>query len=584
VAASRESGRRLHGWSSIDGTNWTQIAETVTNAGLDGARVGLYALGNSNQGQVSNTAVFDYFHVVGAEEPEEPVTVSATVAPAAPNGLADWYTQAVTVTVESQGGGTSTVYREYNLDGSGWLEYTHPVQVTTDGSHTVQYRASAPGSTSEIGSASFTIDATAPSASAALVVAGESRTVSITATDATSAVGTIEYRIGDGAWADYTAPVAVDGTAQTVHYLVTDVAGNPSSEGTLEVPAVPVDPADPTLTVEVSLDPATANGQGGWYTTGVTLTAVGTTTDEEGAATVEYSTDGITFAPLGASTVLTAEGETTVSVRATDGEGHYSATVQRLVKIDTVVPSATGSADSRTVTLAGTDATSGVSRVEYRLPADTADAWRSYTVPVVVAGTSAATVTYRAVDVAGNVSATGTVEVAETSQPEPVPTIVVDDRNVKQGELLEVTGTGFAPETEVSVWLYSEPVRIGIVTTDADGGFSYALLVPTGFEVGEHHVVLRIGDIELARSLAITVTAAAVDPGPGPGNPGGPTTGNPGGGNGSGSGSSGSGTGGLAHTGADAWQNLVPLAIILLVGGLGGLLLLNRRRADGTTE
>ncbi|WP_382303986.1 ThuA domain-containing protein [Herbiconiux sp. UC225_62] len=579
-----KAGDVYTGWSSIDGTNWTQIAETVTNAGLDGARVGLYALGNSNQGQVSNTAVFDYFHVVGAEEPEEPVTVSATVEPAAPNGLADWYTQAVSVTVASQGGGTSTVYREYNLDGSGWLEYTHPVQVTTDGQHTVQYRASAPGSTSEIGSVSFKIDATAPEAAANLVVDGDSRTVEITATDATSTVGTIEYRIGDGAWTDYTAPFAVDGTAQTVHYLVTDVAGNPSSEGTLEVPAVPVDPEDPTLTVEVTLDPATANGQGGWYTTGVTLTAVGTTSDEEGTATVEYSTDGITFAPLGASTVLSAEGETTVSVRATDGEGHYSATVQRLVKIDTVVPTATGSAAERTVTLAGTDATSGVSRVEYRLSGDAADAWRSYTAPVVVAGTAAETVTYRAVDVAGNVSATGTVEVAETSQPEPTPTIVVDDRNVKQGELIQVTGTGFAPETEVSVWLYSEPLQIGTVTTDADGGFSYALQVPAGFEVGEHHVVIRLGDVELARSLAITVTAAAIDPGPG--NPGTPNPGTPGGGNGSGGSGSGSGGsgGGLAHTGADAWQNLVPLAIILLVGGLGGLLLLNRRRADGSAE
>jgi LPXTG-motif cell wall-anchored protein len=172
------------------------------------------------------------------------------------------------------------------------------------------------------------------------------------------------------------------------------------------------------------------------------------------------------------------------------------------------------------------------------------------------------------------------VEIAETEQPEPVPTIVVDDSNVKQGELITVTGTGFAPDTEVTVWLYSDPILLATITTDADGGFSYTLQVPAGFEIGEHHVVIRIGDTLLAQSQAITVSVAAVDPGPGnPGNPGGPGT--PGGGQG---GQGSSPAGGLASTGADAWQNLLPLAIILLFGGLGGILLLNRTRRNGSPE
>ena len=36
--------------------------------------------------------------------------------------------------------------------------------------------------------------------------------------------------------------------------------------------------------------------------------------------------------------------------------------------------------------------------------------------------------------------------------------------------------------------------------------------------------------------------------------------------------------GGLANTGADGWLTLLPLSLILLIGGLGGLLLVDIRR------
>lgn len=84
-----KAGTSYSGSYSSDGVTWTQLAQTVTNAGLGAARVGLYALGASQQGAESSTALFDYFHVV--EEPAVPVTASATVALEAPNGDNDWY-------------------------------------------------------------------------------------------------------------------------------------------------------------------------------------------------------------------------------------------------------------------------------------------------------------------------------------------------------------------------------------------------------------------------------------------------------------------------------------------------------------
>ncbi|MGG7464319.1 ThuA domain-containing protein [Plantibacter sp. YIM 135347] len=572
-----KSGNTYTGWYSADGTVWTQITETVTNAGLGGARVGLYALGNSAQGQVSNTAAFDYFHVVGAEEPETPISVGATVAPVTPNGTGSWYTQNVTVAVTYEGGGTSTVYREFNLDGAGWLEYTSPVIVTTDGEHTVQYRASAPGQTTDTDSVSFKIDKTVPLANAALAVNGAERTVTVTASDATSTVAGIEYRIGDGEWLAYTAAITVDGTAQTVSYRATDGAGNVSAVGALEVPAAPVDPEEPTLTVSVALDPALPNGLGGWYTKAVTVTATGATTDEDGVVTVEVSTDGTTWAPLGTSTVISTEGESTVRVRAIDDDGHVSPVAERTLRIDTVVPTATGSATDRTVSITGEDASSGLDRTEYRLSGDAADVWRTYADVFTVGGTAAETVSYRAVDVAGNIGTTGTVAITATEQPEPVPTIVVNATNVVQGGLIQVSGTGFEAGKTLSVWLYSDPTQLATVTVGEQGGFQTAVQVPIGFTPGEHHVVVRDGDVVLAESQAITITAAAVDPGPGTGNGG---SGSGSGTGGSGSGSGGSGSGSLSVTGANGVDTLVPLAIILLFGGLGGLLLVRRRREE----
>lgn len=568
-----KSGTTFTGWSSTDGITWTQIAETVSNAGLDGARIGLYALGNSAQGQVSNTAVFDYFHVVEADEPAEPVTVSATVSPAAPNGSADWYTQAVTVTVDSQGGGTSTVYREYNLDGAGWLEYTNPVTVSTDGAHTVQYRASASDETTEVGSATFSIDRTKPLVDAQLVIDpsdSAQRSITVTATDATSTVGSIEYRLGTGAWLAYIEPVALDATAQTVSYRATDKAGNASIEGSLDVPAAPVDPADPTLTVEVTLDPAAPNGAGGWYTGPVTVTATGSTSEQGGDVTVEYSTDGVLFSPLGASVVLQNEGASSIWVRATDGE-HVSQTVKRDVSIDTVVPTVSGSAEARLVTIGATDATSGVDRIEYRLAGDAEGLWRSYAQPFTVTGTDASVVTVVSIDAAGNRSAEGTVQVEATDVPAPVAAVVVDDTTVAQGELLVVTGTGFAADTELEIWLYSAPVRLATVTSNAEGGFSVTVQVPAGFDAGEHHIVVRIGDDVLATSQAITVTAAATAP---------TTPVRPGSSGGSGQAVGNSGSGSLPNTGLAGWQDLVPIILVLLFAGAGAIIVTRRKGAE----
>ena len=497
-----KTGTTFTGWHSSDGQAWTPIAETVSNDALANARVGLYALGNSVQGQVSNTAFFDYFQVVDLPAPVE---VSASVAPSEPNGDNDWYTVPVTVTVDAEGGGESSVYREVNVDGAGWVEYTTPVAVTTDGQHTVEYRASAPGQEPDSGSVSFGIDATVPTATTDLDGEAEPRVLTIEGDDATSGIASLEYRIGDGEWQAYTAPLELDDTAQVFGYRATDAAGNVSADAVIDVPEV--EPEEPVLSLEVAVDPSEPNGAGGWYTQAATVTATGTTTGEA-PATVEYSTDGANFAALSAPLMVSTEGETTVWLRATDGE-FVSPTEMRTIRVDTVTPTVEGAVEGRTVTLSGSDATSGVNRVEYRI-GDTV-AWSTYTAPIEVAGTSAATVHYRGVDVAGNASEAASVHLEDVTPEPAVDTITTGAPNkltAKFGQKVKYTGYVFAFDGSTAlgtVEIYDGSNVIATVELTAKDKGKYSVNLPD-LGRGQHMLSAKyVGSDAYETSSAISI-------------------------------------------------------------------------------
>ncbi|MEU5567618.1 OmpL47-type beta-barrel domain-containing protein [Micromonospora musae] len=111
------------------------------------------------------------------------------------------------------------------------------VDVTGDGRHTVTATATdRAGNTSPAMDVSVRIDATAPVSAA--TVHSDSRTVTMTASDATSGVARIEYAVGTGAWTGYTAPVAApDANRHTVSFRALDAAGNLETAKTVSIPA-----------------------------------------------------------------------------------------------------------------------------------------------------------------------------------------------------------------------------------------------------------------------------------------------------------------------------------------------------------
>ena len=303
-------GTTFTGSYSADGVTWTEIAQKVTNPGLADAKIGLYALGAAQTASV--TATFDHFRVVGPAA--EPLAVSGSLDPATPSGSGGWWNGAVSVTVETTGGAAGQqVYREYQLDGGAWAEYTAPVVVDAPGEHVVKVRASAGAETATGADVAVKIDGEGPTAAATL---REDRTVELVATDDVSGVASVEYSLDGTTWAAYVAPVAAGDAAVTFAYRATDVAGNVTASS-IEVPGgepvpVTVSAAPKCVANRVTLA-VTAVNEGETPVTIVVSSAYGTKTFTAVAAGKSAHQS---FATRAASI---AAGEVTVTV--TDAEG-----------------------------------------------------------------------------------------------------------------------------------------------------------------------------------------------------------------------------------------------------------------------
>ncbi|RIQ29641.1 ThuA domain-containing protein [Jiangella rhizosphaerae] len=157
--------------------------------------------------------------------------VSATVAPAEPDGQDGWYVSPVTVTLSADDPEADI---EYRLGEGEWTAYTGPLTLDQDGTHTVAYRATNAAGTSEPGTVEVAVDLTAPETTATVegqldgdVYLGPA-TLTLAATDAASGAVETHYRLaGQGDHTVYSGPVTLDPAAvYEVEYRSVDAAGN----------------------------------------------------------------------------------------------------------------------------------------------------------------------------------------------------------------------------------------------------------------------------------------------------------------------------------------------------------------------
>jgi cytochrome c len=194
--------------------------------------------------------------------------------------------------------------------------------------------------------------------------------------------------------------------------------------------------ADETAPVTTaSTDPA-APGASGWFTAPVSVTLSAADADS-GVDRTEYTVDGGTWTPYTAPFTVSGDKAHQVQYRSADKAGNVEEAHALAVSIDATAPLTTAQfapgtddgwhAGAIPVTLAATDATSGVAGTEYSLDGG---AWTPYTQPVDVSGDGEHTVSYRSKDKAGN---TETEKAATVKIDGTRPTVLISgiaDRQV----------------------------------------------------------------------------------------------------------------------------------------------------------
>jgi hypothetical protein len=98
-------------------------------------------------------------------------------------------------------------------------------------------------------------------------------------------------------------------------------------------------------------------------------------------------------------------------------------------------------------------------------------------------------------------------------------TPTVSDETVPPGGAVTFSGGGFAPDSLVTVTLFSEPIVLGTTTADDQGNFSITVVLPADVPPGDHHLEASGVDPDgnpLTVTLPLTVASEDVARGGGP--------------------------------------------------------------------
>ena len=261
-----------------------------------------------------------------------------TVTLPTPDGSGGWYkTTPVTVTALASDATSGLGSVQYSLDG-GALQVGNSALISTDGTHTVSFRAvDNAGNVSTSSTQTVKVDATGPAIAVTLPSAdglgGWYKTAPVTVTalasDVTSGLSSIQYSVDGGALqAGSSALISTDGM-HTVSFRAVDNAGNITTSSTQ---IVNVDTVVPTFALSVG----GTSGSGGWYVSSINVDS-GVADATSGLGNVQYSVDSGAF-QVGSSVTISADGTHTVSFQATDNAGNTSTSLTQTVKVDTTVP------------------------------------------------------------------------------------------------------------------------------------------------------------------------------------------------------------------------------------------------------
>jgi hypothetical protein len=232
-----------------------------------------------------------------------------------------WYTSAVDVKVTASDEGSGVASILVSVDRGPWEAYSSTIRISETGIHTVDAKAvDAVGHESQMASVGFKIDSKAPitaeSHAGSMGKNGWMVTdvqVTLIATDDSSGVGNVTYRVNGGAWNLYTGTFTLsnDGVHK-IEYHAADVAGN---EEAVKTTTISIDRTPPEIAFTSHTD--------GQKVGQASQTVKGTT---DGEATLTINGDAASVEASGAfSKALTLlEGGNVLKARAVDPAGHIT--------------------------------------------------------------------------------------------------------------------------------------------------------------------------------------------------------------------------------------------------------------------
>ncbi|UPV75586.1 S8 family serine peptidase [Halorussus limi] len=171
-----------------------------------------------------------------------------------------WYNSSVAVNLSASDGTSRLTSVEYRVDGGDWQSYEGNVTVSTDGNHSVSYRATDAAGNVENRSVSFKIDATDPATDLVTNASANDNgwydsdvNVTFDASDETSGVAVTNYSLDGGQWQTYDGGnVTLDSEGNhTVEFYSVDEANNTETHHN---ETIRIDTEKPSLTTPPGLN------------------------------------------------------------------------------------------------------------------------------------------------------------------------------------------------------------------------------------------------------------------------------------------------------------------------------------------
>jgi hypothetical protein len=220
------------------GTETWEFVVDAEHATSDTVRV---KFENQNDSAYYDPSIADVWTQPLAADTAKPV-LGATLNPSTANRATGWFQQAnVGVALVGRDARDGDVQVTYSLDGASATEYTAPLTVTGEGTHTITYEATDAAGNTATATTTFKIDSIAPVAKAKLSTGFTGSTaykkgkILLSATDATSGVASTRYRVNGGTWKTAKSLTLSKTGRYTIEYAAVDKAGNISEPKTVKV-------------------------------------------------------------------------------------------------------------------------------------------------------------------------------------------------------------------------------------------------------------------------------------------------------------------------------------------------------------